>query len=97
MWRSRAISPARLGGRHRRVGECLTCSIGIAPNLFLSKLASDMQKPNGLVVITSGDLAAALLDLKLQDICGIGERMEERLRRAGITSVAGLWQGAAGN
>jgi nucleotidyltransferase/DNA polymerase involved in DNA repair len=75
-----------------RVGECLICSIGIAPNLFLGKLASDMRKPDGLVVITRADLPEVLLGLELQDICGIGERMEQRLRRAGITTVAELWQ-----
>ena len=74
-----------------QVGECLTCSIGIAPNVFLGKVGSDMQKPDGLVVITKDDLPDILLSLELQDIYGIGERMEQRLHRAGILTVAQLW------
>jgi DNA polymerase-4 len=75
-----------------QVGECLTCSIGIAPNVFLGKVGSDLQKPDGLVVITHDDLPGILLGLELQEIYGIGERMEERLHRAGIFTVAELWQ-----
>ena len=59
-----------------QVGECLTCSIGIAPNVFLGKVGSDLQKPDGLVVITHDDLPEILLGLELQEIYGIGERME---------------------
>jgi hypothetical protein len=43
-----------------QVGECLTCSIGIAPNVFLAKVGSDMQKPDGLVIITKADLPEVL-------------------------------------
>jgi DNA polymerase-4 len=75
-----------------QVGECLTCSIGLAPNVFLGKVGSDLQKPDGLVVITGDNLPDVLLGLELQDIYGIGKRMEERLRRAGIATVAELWQ-----
>jgi DNA polymerase IV len=75
-----------------QVGECLTCSIGIAPNVFLGKVGSDLQKPDGLVVITHDDLPGILLGLELQEIYGIGERMERRLHRAGIVTVAELWQ-----
>jgi len=75
-----------------QVGECLTCSIGIAPNVFLGKVGSDLQKPDGLVVITHDNLPDVLLTLKLQDVYGIGARMEERLNRAGISTVAQLWE-----
>src|SRR5215831_17709545 len=74
-----------------QVGECLTCSIGIAPNVFLGKVGSDLQKPDGLVVITKDDLPGILLRLELQDIYGIGKRMEQRLHRAGILTVDQLW------
>jgi DNA polymerase-4 len=75
-----------------QVGECLTCSIGIAPNVFLGKVGSDLQKPDGLVVITKDDLPAILLGLNLQDIYGVGPRMEQRLHRAGIINVEQLWK-----
>jgi DNA polymerase IV len=74
-----------------QVGECLTCSIGLAPNVFLGKVGSDLQKPDGLVVITKDNLPEVLLGLALQEIYGIGERMEQRLHRAGICTVAQLW------
>jgi DNA polymerase-4 len=74
-----------------QVGECLTCSTGIAPNVFLGKVGSDLQKPDGLVVITKNDLPDILLGLQLQDIYGIGKRMEQRLHRAGIVNVEQLW------
>jgi DNA polymerase-4 len=74
-----------------QVGECITCSIGLAPNVFLGKVGSDLQKPDGLVVITKDHLPEVLLGLALQDIYGIGERMEQRLHRAGIFTVAQLW------
>ena len=74
----------------QKVGDCMTCSVGLAPSLFLGKVGSDMQKPNGLVVITKNDLPDILHRLKLTDIYGIGTRMEQRLHRAGIGSVADL-------
>jgi DNA polymerase IV len=74
-----------------RAGAFLTCSIGIAANKLLAKLASDMQKPDGLVILLPEDLPHAILHLKLQDICGIGPNMEIRLHEAGITDIAGLW------
>jgi DNA polymerase IV len=48
-----------------QVGESLTCSIGIAPNVFLGKVGSDMQKLNGLVIITKDSLPDVLLGLEL--------------------------------
>ena len=70
-----------------RVGDYLRCSIGIAPNGLLAKLASDLQKPDGLVVIEEHELPQRLHGLKLQDISGISEAMEARLRAHGIASV----------
>ncbi len=74
-----------------RVGACLTCSVGIAPNLFWAKVASDMQKPDGLVVLDLDDLPGAMQSLRPRDIIGIGPGMERRLHRAGIVLGEQLW------
>ena len=73
-----------------RVGSCMTCSIGVAPNVFLAKVATDMQKPDGLVIIEPKDLPDCLLPLQLQDLPGIGPRMDRRLRARGIETVERL-------
>lgn len=73
-----------------RVGECLRCSVGIAPNRFLAKVASDMQKPDGLVVIDQEDLPHCLHRLQLMDLPGIGPRMHARLVARGIERVEQL-------
>jgi len=70
-----------------QVGAYLKCSIGIAPNDYLAKTATDMQKPDGLVVIEEEDLPQVLYDLELRDLVGIGKRMYERLYRNGIYTV----------
>ena len=57
------------------VGDQLQVSIGVAPNTMLAKLASDMMKPNGLVIIEQHEIQEKLLGLKLQDITGVGKRM----------------------
>lgn len=68
----------------------ISASIGIAPNDFLAKTATDMQKPDGLVVLETGDLPQALHRLQLRELCGIGRAMEKRLNRHGIDSVERL-------
>lgn len=75
------------------VGKVLqvTCSIGIAPNLFLAKMASKLDKPDGIRVLTADDLPAAFEGIELQDITGIGRSMNRRLERAGIASIPQLY------
>ncbi|HNQ58845.1 MAG: DNA-directed DNA polymerase [Burkholderiales bacterium] len=73
-----------------QVGAELRSSIGIAPNIFLAKVASDMQKPDGCVVIEDNDLPDCLYGLALRDLCGIGKAMEQRLNRGGIRTVREL-------
>lgn len=78
-------------GLRENVGECVTCSIGVAPNTLLAKIAADMKKPDGLTLIAQEALPGPLLDLKLTDIPGIGPNMERRLLCAGITDMKKLW------
>ena len=73
------------------VGDQLRVSIGVAPNTMLAKLASDMMKPNGLVIIEQHEIPEKLLHLKLQDITGVGKRMLARLNDCGIHSMADLY------
>lgn len=73
-----------------RFSDSLTCSIGIAPNKFLAKTASDMNKPDGLTVIEQADLPHSLHALDLRDLCGIGPSMEARLRNADIETIEQL-------
>jgi DNA polymerase-4 len=74
----------------RDLGEYLRCSIGLAPNQLLAKVAADMRKPDGLTVLHSEDLPHALFPLRLRDFPGIGPRMEKRLHRSGVTEVEQL-------
>ncbi len=75
----------------KRVGEYLTVSIGIAPNTFLAKLASDMLKPNGLVILQEHDVPEKILHLPLRALHGIGESMEIRLNKHAINTIAELY------
>ena len=68
------------------VGDWLRCSIGVAPNTFLAKLASDLQKPDGLTVINPDNIDSILGKLDLQDLPGISSNYARRLERAGITN-----------
>jgi DNA polymerase-4 len=73
-----------------RKGAYIRCSIGIGPNVFLAKLASNMKKPDGCVVIEQHELPDRLYPLELRALNGIGRRMEQRLIKQGITSVRQL-------
>jgi DNA polymerase-4 len=65
-------------------GPYVPCSIGIAPNTFLAKLATDIQKPDGLVEITPENLDGYLAQLQLRDLPGIASRNERRLQMIGV-------------
>lgn len=93
-WQNRADALAiarKIKAAIRRLaGEHLTCSIGIAPNAWLAKIASDLEKPDGLVVIEDGELPRCLFPLDLRDLPGVGGNMETRLRAAKIDTVEKL-------
>ncbi|MBY0370954.1 DNA polymerase, partial [bacterium] len=74
------------------VGEYLKSSVGIATNPLLAKVASDMQKPDGLVTLLKCELPERLFGLKLRDLPGVGAKTEKRLEHQGIKSVAQLCQ-----
>lgn len=68
------------------ITEYVTCSIGFAPNTFLAKLATDLQKPNGIVQITPENIDSCLAGLQLTDLPGIARRNARRLEMIGIKS-----------
>jgi len=72
------------------VGSTLRCSVGLAPNRYLAKIASDIEQPDGLVALTPDILESALKGLELRDLPGVGARMENRLHACGIRSMEQL-------
>ena len=74
----------------RTVGITLRCSIGLAPNRILAKIAGDMDKPDGLMIFERRNLPHALYCLKLEDIPGVGSRMLERVNAAGVSTIREL-------
>jgi DNA polymerase-4 len=69
------------------VGPMLRSSVGLATNRYLAKVASDMEKPDGLVALTLDILPEALRQLSLRDLPGIGARTEKRLNDKGIHTM----------
>lgn len=76
---------------YKKVSVALSCSIGLAPNRYLAKVASDMQKPNGLVLIKKEQIPDIFYPLKITDFPGIGYRMEKRLLSYGCLTVKKLY------
>ena len=68
----------------------ITCSIGIAPNKLLAKLASDMQKPDGLTIITPENVARTLERMPINELCGIGKKMQRHLNLMSIYTCGEL-------
>jgi DNA polymerase IV len=76
--------------RVTEVSGGLTASVGIGTSKFIAKIASDLDKPDGLVVVRAGAELELLRPLHVSVIPGVGPATSERLRRAGITVVADL-------
>jgi DNA polymerase-4 len=76
----------------KRIGEYtgLTCSIGIAPNKLLAKIASDLQKPDGLTIITEADVESLIWPLPVRKLWGVGPKMEAYLKGIGIMTIGEL-------
>ena len=68
----------------------LTCSVGIAPNKLLAKLASDMQKPDGLTVLDPQHISQVMERVPIKDLCGIGSKMQQHLGKFGIKTCGEL-------
>ncbi len=68
----------------------LQCSIGIAPNKFLAKMASDMKKPMGITIITNKDIKTKLWPLSIKDMIGVGKKTQPKLIELGIETIGDL-------
>lgn len=81
------VAIARQIKRRIRESERLTVSVGVAFNKFLAKLASDLEKPDGLVVVEPGRERTFLRPLPVERLWGVGPRTAEELRRAGLRTI----------
>ncbi|MHB8797406.1 MAG: DNA polymerase IV [Thermoanaerobaculia bacterium] len=70
--------------------ERLTGSAGVAPNKFLAKVASDLEKPDGLVVIPLEEVPSRLWPLPVERLWGVGPKTAERLREQGLVKIVDL-------
>jgi DNA polymerase-4 len=86
----RGLPIARSLKEHIRSERQLTASIGIASNKLLAKLASDLQKPDGLMLLTERDKVQFLRPLPVRAIHGIGKVTEQVLHQAGIRTIGDL-------
>jgi len=73
-----------------RAATGLTCSIGLAPNKLVAKLASELDKPDGLTVVTEHDIATRLWPLPVRRVNGIGPKAAAKLGRLGIATIGEL-------
>jgi DNA polymerase IV len=88
---ARKIALSIKAGMAANLGLWVKCSIGIAANRYLAKVATDIEKPDGLTVLMPDDFERRLMTLKPRDLPGIGANMERRLRVAGVLSMEDVW------
>ncbi len=84
----RALGHAIKAAVHAATG--LSCSIGMTPNKLLSKLCSDLEKPDGLTILTEGDISTRIWPLPAKRINGIGPKASARLADLGILTIGDL-------
>jgi DNA polymerase-4 len=85
--------PAEIAGKIRarvRDETDLVCSVGVAPNKFLAKMASTRAKPDGVIVVTRDGIEAFLHPLPVDALWGVGEKTDELLRRLGVRTIGEL-------
>ena len=70
----------------------LTCSVGVAPNKLLAKMASEFNKPNGISLVFEDDLADKIWPLACRKINGIGPKADEKLQSLGISTIGEMAQ-----
>jgi DNA polymerase IV len=68
----------------------LTCSVGVAPNKLLAKMASEFNKPNGISIVYEDDLQSKIWPLRCRKINGIGPKADEKLQLLGIQTIGEL-------
>jgi len=76
--------------------EGLTCSIGLAPNKAIAKIASDYRKPDGLTVVAPDEASSFLRPLPVSRISGVGKKTAEILEKVGVKTIGGLARFPAG-
>jgi DNA polymerase IV (DinB-like DNA polymerase) len=72
--------------------EMLTCSAGIGPNKLVAKIASDLQKPDGLTIVREKDAESFLSPLPVRKLLWVGRKTEQKLKRMGIKTIGDLAQ-----
>lgn len=87
-----ALSYARKLKAEIKTKTGIVASVGIAPNKFLAKLASDLDKPDGLVIITPGNMRQLLDPLPVERIWGVGRKMNAQLQLLGIHTIGELYR-----
>ena len=91
LWRDALLLALEIQQRIKKeIGEWLTCSVGAGPNKLIAKIASDLDKPDGVTIVKPWEISLLYEKLRLTDIPGIAKRMEARLNALGIFSVRDL-------
>jgi DNA polymerase-4 len=85
-----AVTIARGIKQRIRAGTQLAASVGVAPNKLVAKIASELEKPDGLTVVTNDNLHAVLDPLSVRRLPGLGRKLGERVEAAGIATLAAL-------